>query len=524
MKTTTPVETIFLAAAMLVALPCGEIKAAGVFPIAATSGIEGSISMAFDGTNYLVGIQGDKDAQDNITAQLIGPTGALLGSRIKVGNPHGTGGTPSVAFDGTNYLLVWEYEGTGDPGLDIYGQRVSPSGALVGGAFAICTAPKYQQIDTVAGAVAFCDGNYLVVYSDDRSGTKSVYGQLVSTSGELSGPEITFSTGSREASVATDGTDFLVVWQKRASGSKERYDTVGRFISPSGSKRSPFVISQTRSARFNPLALVFNGKNYLVVWNKDIGPGYPAPSDFDIYGRFVSPGGSFPGDELELVTGNGDQILPGVAFDGSNYLLSWTKGAFGSSTTVKFQFFNRAAHAEGSQFSPFTVQGSNDPTFANLLFDGNRFASVCTLADMDKNFNFKSGDVYGTFIPKNSAPKVPDIAVEQPLGSSLADGAANKAFGSVGVGSSGTAKTFTIRNTGSAKLTGLAITKNGANAADFKVTAPAAGSLAPGDKTTFKVTFKPIAKGTRRAAIHIKSNDANENPFDIKLSGMGVAQ
>jgi hypothetical protein len=35
------------------------------------------------------------------------------------------------------------------------------------------------------------------------------------------------------------------------------------------------------------------------------------------------------------------------------------------------------------------------------------------------------------------------------------------------------------------------------------------------------VTFKPTAKGARIAAIHIKSNDADENPFDIDLAGQG---
>ena len=116
----------------------------------------------------------------------------------------------------------------------------------------------------------------------------------------------------------------------------------------------------------------------------------------------------------------------------------------------------------------------------------------------------------------------PEIVVEQPAGSGLEDADGKKSFGTVKAGKSGKAKTFTIRNKGSAKLTGLAITKNGPNAKDFIVTAPAKSTLAPGSATTFKVTFKPGAKGTRNAAIHIKSNDADENPFDIKLTGLGA--
>jgi hypothetical protein len=41
--------------------------------------------------------------------------------------------------------------------------------------------------------------------------------------------------------------------------------------------------------------------------------------------------------------------------------------------------------------------------------------------------------------------------------------------------------------------------------------------------TTFTVTFTPSAAGARSAAIHIASNDANESPFDITLTGTATA-
>jgi hypothetical protein len=122
----------------------------------------------------------------------------------------------------------------------------------------------------------------------------------------------------------------------------------------------------------------------------------------------------------------------------------------------------------------------------------------------------------------NATEAVPEISVEQPKGSSLVDGKTKKSFGSVRVGKAGIAKVFTIRNQGSANLKGLAITKSGKNAKDFVVTAPAKTTLSAGSTTTFKVTFKPTAKGTRNASIRIKSNDADENPFDIKLTGLGL--
>lgn len=122
----------------------------------------------------------------------------------------------------------------------------------------------------------------------------------------------------------------------------------------------------------------------------------------------------------------------------------------------------------------------------------------------------------------NARVPVPEIAISQPVGSGLVDEKAKKSFGTVVVGKTGNAKTFTITNKGTAKLTGLVIRKDGTHKADFKLGELEKTTLAAGASITFKVTFKPTAKGTREAAIHVGSNDADENPFDIKLTGMGA--
>lgn len=121
-----------------------------------------------------------------------------------------------------------------------------------------------------------------------------------------------------------------------------------------------------------------------------------------------------------------------------------------------------------------------------------------------------------------SPAKSPDISVQQPVGSELKDGSAKKSFGTVKLGKKSTAKTFTIKNAGGGTLKNLAVTVTGKHKKDFTVTAPSKKSLAAGGAATFKVTFKPSAKGTRNAALQIKSNDTNESPFDIKVTGLGA--
>lgn len=117
-------------------------------------------------------------------------------------------------------------------------------------------------------------------------------------------------------------------------------------------------------------------------------------------------------------------------------------------------------------------------------------------------------------------PKTPEIAVEQPAGKALANAKGTLNFGKVKARKTA-AKTFVIRNDGTAKLKGLKVSAAGRNAKDFIPSQPRLVSLNPGGKTTFKVTFRPTKVGTRIAEIRVASNDADDNPFRIKVSGKG---
>jgi hypothetical protein len=115
----------------------------------------------------------------------------------------------------------------------------------------------------------------------------------------------------------------------------------------------------------------------------------------------------------------------------------------------------------------------------------------------------------------------PEITVEQPVGTELTDGSSSIDSGDVVIGENGVTS-YLIRNDGDDQLSGLAITKDGDHAAEFVAGAFTSTSLAPGETATFDVTFSPTALGARSAAIHIVSNDFDENPFDIPLAGNGV--
>lgn len=116
----------------------------------------------------------------------------------------------------------------------------------------------------------------------------------------------------------------------------------------------------------------------------------------------------------------------------------------------------------------------------------------------------------------------PNIAVQVPVGTDVDEGSTVN-IGSAAIGSTSALKTFTIVNTGTQNLTGLAITKHGTNASEFTVSALSNAALAPGGTRTFTVSFKPTKASTRTAALRIASNVAgSKNPFDIQLTGTPV--
>lgn len=98
-------------------------------------------------------------------------------------------------------------------------------------------------------------------------------------------------------------------------------------------------------------------------------------------------------------------------------------------------------------------------------------------------------------------------------------------FGSIGVG--GTIDhTFTIQNTGTATLNlngGTPLVDISGDAAFTILTQPSGNTITAGNNRTFVVRFAPTSNGTVTADISIDNNDADENPYNFRVQGTGVA-
>ena len=260
-------------------------------PIANTAVRESTLAIAFDGTNFLVGIQGG-----GIRAQLVSPSGALLGSILV---PR-TGDPPLIAFDGTNYLLVWG-EPTNPSGPVVHGQLVSKQAVAVGAPFLISQSTRVREVD----GVAFDGTNYLVVWSNIRPmvSERDIYGRFVSTAGVPVGSDFEIDDGAGvDATLAFGASSYFVVWIEDVAQTEIR----GRFVSPAGVLQSAFTVNGSTESSGNPGALGFDGTNFLVVWTDDMG----GLQEFDFFAQLVSPAAALVGSPIPITTAPGTQLLP----------------------------------------------------------------------------------------------------------------------------------------------------------------------------------------------------------------------
>lgn len=135
-------------------------------------------SCAFDGTNYLViwnMWQGNGEQLKAIRGQLISKTGMLVGATFGIyQTPESLVQAPKVNFDGANYLVVWDEELNN--GIDIIrGRFISPSGNM-SNLFDFCSAPYQQAFPAITKGVTNCLG----AWQDYRNGTDyNIWGSII---------------------------------------------------------------------------------------------------------------------------------------------------------------------------------------------------------------------------------------------------------------------------------------------------------------------------------------------------------
>lgn len=166
--------------------------------------------------------------------------------------------------------------------------------------------------------------------------------------------------------------------------------------------------------------------------------------------------------------------------------------------------------------SPNSSQGFAATLNTAALSPGRYFASL--------NVNSNDADEARTVVPVEVTVPGPEI---ETLGNGLSivsgdvtpmivDGTD---FGVVSIGTGSLARTFTVRNSGSALLSLSAVSVTGSG---FSVTAQPSSNVPAAATTTFTVTFAPITGGMQTGTVSFTTNDASEPNYTFTITGQAL--
>jgi hypothetical protein len=317
-------------------LYCARVTRDGI--LLDTAGIKlvadeaGLCAVAFDGVNFLVVWQYSAANVADLYGTRVSEAGIVLDPG---GFPISTAarfqGCPSVAFDGTNYLVVWIDE-RNNWVQDVYGARVNTGGGVLdpyGIPISVETSDRFEP--------AVCSGpnGWLVVWRDPQTG-HSIYGARVSASGTVLdslGFPICQSPGYRAfPQAAFNGSDYQVVWQDERAGT---WQTFGARVTTSGNvlDSAGIQLSLTTSVTQNP-CLVADSVNCLVAWEESLAAGRR-----EIYGAQVDRNGRvIDSTRRSLTPSNPCHFTPDLCYDGNGYFVVWqnwgdSRATYGSRIT-----------------------------------------------------------------------------------------------------------------------------------------------------------------------------------------------
>ncbi|MCI0528968.1 MAG: hypothetical protein L0Y56_16140, partial [Nitrospira sp.] len=381
-------------------------------------------AVAFDGTNYLVVWQsGTPNAAGTGSTSIVGTrvntSGVVVDTPINISVTTSQDEMfPAIACDATNNrcLVAYTRHGTTAQGFNMYVRSVTTN--VTPPAVSAENAVETLNRDEVYPSIACCDANnfYLLyvrntsvngqlnelrgavinrtsladtVLAVQPTGTVAGLGPFsntglpsvrpkivftnttlnrylytwetfgVDTTGNISGNTLlyngttTYTPGTqfniaatdplaeRFPDLAFDSTNFLVTWQRGAVGS---IDVTGRFVTPTGTfttlpnppgTGAEFTISSNAVNDQTTPGIAFNGTNYLVTWRD----ARTSTTNRDIYGTGVTPAGVVLNTNgVIITTGVLNEQNPALAAGGSNFLVGWSDSRAGGTNLNIFSY------------------------------------------------------------------------------------------------------------------------------------------------------------------------------------------
>ncbi|HYO65803.1 MAG TPA: hypothetical protein VEU33_06950 [Archangium sp.] len=282
-------------------------------------------------------------------------------------------GDPAVAFDGKQFLVVWQ--GT----FTLYLVRVNRDGTVVPPVLPLA---DIFSSPSPAPTIA-CGWRKCLVAWPDLADPRGIRGVIVKSDDMgLGTREIVISSpapalSSFGISAAWGHDRFLVVWSDERTGSLKlvaaRVRSDGTVLDPSGIR-----VSDSPGVQSFP-DVVATRHGFFIAWS-DTRLGTR-----DIFGTLVKPNGSVPDPDGFLIeTSPDDELDAAVSYDGSRVLATWSR-----LSPERFSVRGNFVRADGSLASPasfplstgeFVREVQQDVAYAN----GTHFVAWCAAPTVDE--------------------------------------------------------------------------------------------------------------------------------------------
>jgi hypothetical protein len=330
-------------------------------PVATGPGFCAQPGVAWNGTEWLVTwlyAPNNQGAFQDLRGARVGRDGKVLdaaGIDLATNNVR----RPAVASDGNGFLVLWDTYRTGTGG-DVLGLRVGADGK-----------PQDQQPLVIAGEpqeqgearLVWNGASYLVVWSDSRYGSSSIFGARVGSDGKVvdqGGFPIVRRSRHTEPRVAWNGTHHLVTWTDADQASTQmragRVSKEGQPLDGDG-----VVIPGAASSYMSSLA--WAGGKFVTVWRTFRAPVNETPIGSLWLSRIDGDGKPVDASPFQVGTAGTDAFLgPVVAEVGGRPLIAY--GGFDSAQAnrrIRARFIDEAPGRDAGADGPVAVDAAPLP-------------------------------------------------------------------------------------------------------------------------------------------------------------------
>ena len=304
---------------VLVNYPVGTAPFPPEWSLGRTGGVP---RVATDGANLLVVWPDSADGAWDIYGQLFTRSGSNVGGAFLIAADADADKVGGLVFDGTNYLAVWEANSRNTNVVSsVQGRRINTSGGPEGPLLQVSSSSTAQKFPTVA----WNGSEYLVTWTSVAADTNawSLSSRRVGRDGTLSAVETISEVPALNAhppALASDGTNWLAVWSREqgpypVSNTNAMIPALrGRIVKGAGGfGGGEFEVRRGRFGQFRPAA-AFDGTNYVVAW-MDRGLSPSLTEYWSILLREIDPSGVPVAAEITVdqFVGSGSIVVMGAA-------------------------------------------------------------------------------------------------------------------------------------------------------------------------------------------------------------------